>query len=397
MVTLEQMRSSNARIPDCLPPGVVAVFAGGTSGIGEATMKQFAKYAVEPRIYFIGRSERAAVRITDELVTINPKGQYHFIQADLSLLHNVDEVCYEIKRHESLINLLFLTPGTMVTGKETPEHLYYPTAVTYYARVRLIVNLLPLLQKAPSLRRVVSVFGGTKEGPVTVGDLQGRSLALPPRSSVAPPKGSHSNGNNPDSKTTSAHLLHLRAHTSSMMTLALESLALEAPDVSFVHSSPGWVRTHLGREVRAASAAAAGSLVKVVLSKVVGPMVAVPLAEAGERQLFLATSARFPPARLGGRRGSGNSSGSAESGGSTESGVAGGTEGVGLREGDGVAVARGSDARIGSGVYSVNFDGEPQGVKAQETVRRLREEDLVRRLWLHTVGEFVRVTGTEFV
>jgi short-subunit dehydrogenase len=120
MVTLDQMRSSNARIPDCLPPGVVAVFVGGTSGIGEATMKQFAKHAVQPRIYFVGRSERAAVRITAELTELNPGGQYHFIPADLSLLQNVDEVCYEIKSHETLINLLFLTPGTMVTGKGTP-------------------------------------------------------------------------------------------------------------------------------------------------------------------------------------------------------------------------------------------------------------------------------------
>jgi hypothetical protein len=36
-------------------------------------------------------------------------------------------------------------------------------------------------------------------------------------------------------------------------------------------------------------------------------------------------------------------------------------------------------------------------VKVEEAVQRLREEDLVRRLWLHTIGEFVRVTGTEFM
>jgi hypothetical protein len=63
----------------------------------------------------------------------------------------------------------------------------------------------------------------------------------------------------------------------------------------------------------------------------------------------------------------------------------------------GIAVAKGSDARTGSGVYSVNFDGEPQTEKVEEAVQRLRDADLVRRLWLHTVGEFVRVTGSEFV
>ena len=120
MVTLDQMRASNARIPECFPPGLVAVFVGGTSGIGESTMKQFAKHAVQPRIYFIGRSDRAAKRITAELQTINRGGQYRFIKADLSLLQNVDNVCQQIKTDEPVINLLFLTPGNLATGKGTP-------------------------------------------------------------------------------------------------------------------------------------------------------------------------------------------------------------------------------------------------------------------------------------
>ena len=121
MVTLEQMRASNARIPRCLPPGLVAVFVGGTSGIGESTMKQFAKHTVRPRIYYIGRCERAAKRIAGELHAINPTGTYHFIKADLSLLRNVDEVSRDIKERENSINLLFLTPGTLITGKgESP-------------------------------------------------------------------------------------------------------------------------------------------------------------------------------------------------------------------------------------------------------------------------------------
>lgn len=400
MVTLEQMRSSNARIAESLPAGLVAVFVGGTSGIGESTMKQLARRIVQPRIYFIGRSERAAARITAELTALNPSGKYRFIRADLSLLQNVDDVCRDIKRRETLINLLFLTPGTVITGKgnqpslspspthhrttnptaespETPEALHYPTALTYYSRIRLIVNLLPLLQKATSLRRVVTVFGGTKEGALCTADLQGRTLVSPPSlSSPYPPSPSPPITTGVGNAAGSA-CLALRGHTASMMTLALESLALEAPDVSFVHSFPGFVRTNLGRDAaRAARAASAMGLVKVVLNRVVGPMVpAVPVAEAGERQLFFATSGRFP----------------ARGGVDVEE-----TAGVGGAE-EGVGVARGSDAREGSGVYSVNFDGEPQGVKVEEVVQRMRDEDLVRRLWLHTVGEFVRVTGTEFV
>ncbi|SPQ24016.1 19460085-89d4-48b6-a52a-c20ba3e10e4d [Thermothielavioides terrestris] len=353
MVSLEQIRASNARIPECLPAGMVVVFAGGTSGIGETTMRQFAKHAVQPRIYFVGRSEKAAARLTAELTTLNPAGKYRFIKADLSLLQNVDDVCREIKTEESRINLLFLTTGTLITGRDTAEGLYYPTAVTYYARIRFIVNLLPLLQKATGLRRVVTVFGGTKEGTLYAGDLQGRSLA-----------GAGGGG---------AAGAALRAHTSSMMTLALESLAFEAPDVAFVHSFPGIVRTNLGRDLRGSAGGAAG-LVRSALRAVVSPMISVPLAEAGERQLFLATSARFP-ARCG---------------------VDVATT-AGVPRAPGVGVARGSDARDGSGVYSVSFDGEPQEEKVEEAVQKLRDGDLVRRLWLYTVGEFLRVTGSEFV
>jgi NADP-dependent 3-hydroxy acid dehydrogenase YdfG len=131
MVSIGQIRSSNARIAEYLPAGLVAVFAGGTSGIGESTMKQFARHAVQPRIYFIGRSDNAAARISAELTAINPAGKYRFIRADLSLLHNVDDVCREIKTKESYVNLLFLTPGTLLTGKgkiplSAPSHYTLP-------------------------------------------------------------------------------------------------------------------------------------------------------------------------------------------------------------------------------------------------------------------------------
>lgn len=120
MVSLEQMRASNARIPHSLPQGLVAVFVGGTSGIGETTMKKFAKHTVRPRIYFIGRSEQSAIRILAELQALNPAGEYHFLQGDVSLLQNVDDVCRELHTKETRINLLFLTCGTMVTSQGGP-------------------------------------------------------------------------------------------------------------------------------------------------------------------------------------------------------------------------------------------------------------------------------------
>ncbi|KAL1841096.1 hypothetical protein VTJ49DRAFT_7427 [Mycothermus thermophilus] len=226
MVTLEEVRASNAQVSESLSPGLVTVFVGGTRGVGESTMKGFARHVAQPRIYFVGRSERAAARVTADLAAINPRAECHFIRVDVSLLRNVDKVCWDIKRRERFVNLLFFATGVPTVGKgqysETAESLYYPTAMAYYSRVRFIVNLLPLLQRAPALRRVVSVYGGGCEGQLCLGDLQGRSLPTVLSSTTSTPLG-----------------LDLRSHTSSMMTLAFESLALEAPD-----SHSGRPRSH---------------------------------------------------------------------------------------------------------------------------------------------------------
>jgi hypothetical protein len=50
MVAIEAIRKSNARIAE-LPAGLVALFLGGTSGIGQSALIQFATYAIQPRIY----------------------------------------------------------------------------------------------------------------------------------------------------------------------------------------------------------------------------------------------------------------------------------------------------------------------------------------------------------
>jgi hypothetical protein len=48
----------------------------------------------------------------------------------------------------------------------------------YYCRTRFIINLLPLLQQATSLRRVVTVFAGGKEGQIYPNDFQGWKVPM---------------------------------------------------------------------------------------------------------------------------------------------------------------------------------------------------------------------------
>ena len=118
MVALEQVRSANALAARSLPPGLVAVFAGATSGIGSVSMLAFAKHVSRPRVYFVGRSDDAAAHLIKQMQESNPDGQYTYLKKDLSLLKNVDEVCKDIVSKEETINVLVMSQGGLIMGGE---------------------------------------------------------------------------------------------------------------------------------------------------------------------------------------------------------------------------------------------------------------------------------------
>ena len=273
----------------------------------------------------------------------------------------MDDICRDIKSKEKAVNLLFLTQGTLIANvgmssihtennlqgqdkvsdygahTETSEGLHYAAALVVYSRNRFIVNLLPLLQNATALRRVVSVFTTTKEGPIDTTNFQGWRLPL----------------------------MAQRGHASSIVTLSLEALAKKAPDVSFIHNFPGAVRSGIGRGTNGGIM----SIVKAVY-KLIGPLVYIPTIEAGERHVFLATSARYPA----------GTNGDAASG---------------VPLAGGVVISRGTNGKSGSGVYSVDWDGESAGPKVEELLADFRKEGMVEKVWKHTEDEFKRITGVE--
>lgn len=91
-------------------------------------------------------------------------------------------------------------------------------SLQYFARIRAVVKLLPFLNKAgqnQQLSRVVSVLGAGNEGTIFNDDLEMKH---------------------------SYSLQNCSGQAISMNSLALEHLARENPDVSFVHAYPGVVR-----------------------------------------------------------------------------------------------------------------------------------------------------------
>lgn len=84
---------------------------GGTSGIGEVTARALVRDAVSPRVYLVGRNEKQASKIIEELRQVNPKGQISFVHCDAARLKSVDEACKTIQEKEDKVNLLFMTAG----------------------------------------------------------------------------------------------------------------------------------------------------------------------------------------------------------------------------------------------------------------------------------------------
>jgi len=212
--------------------------------------------------------------------------------------------------------------------------LPYSTAVTYYARMRSVVNLLPLLSQAISLRRVVSVFAGSKEGKIFTNDLPAKNLGL----------------------------TSVRGHVVSMMTLAFEAIAKQAPGVSFIHDYPGFVETGLSRELKGPTVA----IMKVVFKPLMA-ILKIPIDEVGERHTFFATSARFP---------------------------ANEPKADGLTLDKSVETAVSTEGKVGGGVYSIDYEAEGTSPKVQVVLTQLRENGTAERAWKHTQDEFVRITGS---
>jgi hypothetical protein len=99
MVKLNVVHTSNTALVQSQP--LVAVFFGGTSGIGHYTLRALATAEANGgkgfRAYIVGRKAKAAEDIISECRGIYPQGQFKFVKADdLSLIQDVDRVCADI-------------------------------------------------------------------------------------------------------------------------------------------------------------------------------------------------------------------------------------------------------------------------------------------------------------
>ena len=104
MVQIDLVRASVSNLVKSRP--LVAVFVGGTSGIGEFTIQALATTHGSDdgkgiRAYIVGRNAAAAEKTIAECRRTCPSGEFIFVKAkDLSLLADADRVCTEIIKLE---------------------------------------------------------------------------------------------------------------------------------------------------------------------------------------------------------------------------------------------------------------------------------------------------------
>ena len=174
MSPLSLIRTSNAAFHSSYPP--VAVFVGGTSGIGQGMVECFARITKgNSSIIIVGRNRAAAESI---FATLPPAGKStrEFIHCDASLISNVHIASREILSRYNKINYLILSPGVLsFKGRdETSEGIDKKLALHYYARWRFIHDLLPSLERAKEAdedAKTISVFGAGNGGKIDVDDL----------------------------------------------------------------------------------------------------------------------------------------------------------------------------------------------------------------------------------
>ncbi|KAF2018271.1 hypothetical protein BU24DRAFT_479686 [Aaosphaeria arxii CBS 175.79] len=274
MVTYSTIVASNAHFAEQHHLGRVCVFAGATAGIGLATLKKIAFMLHESMFYILGRSRS---RFSDQLAgltKINPSNVYQFVEEEVSLMSAVDAACHSILTSETKIDYLCMSSGGIPWQGPvyTKEGLEANFAISYFSRIRLVSNLLPLLQKSEQ-PHVLSILNGTKEKRIKEDDI-----GLEKSWGIVP----------------------MIDHSTLLTSLAFDYLATidHSKRVVYLHVTPGLVNTGSRKQRPDTSKGWFRWLGLLILSHIADFMVrltGMSLDESGERHAYVLTSGQFEP------------------------------------------------------------------------------------------------------
>ncbi|KAG5352064.1 hypothetical protein C0989_003989 [Termitomyces sp. Mn162] len=224
MPTLNAVRTANAAFKPSYTP--VAIFVGGTSGIGQGLAEAFARHTRgNAHIILIGRNRAAAEAIIAQFPKPTGSATYthEFVQCDVSRMKNIESVTKELVARVPKINFLFMSPGimTMKGRDETEEGIDTKLAIHYYSRWKFINGLAPALVKAQEAgedAKVLSVLAAGKGGEINFNDLGLKNTFSLTNAALSAP---------------------------TYNDLMLQDYSKKYPGLTFVHSYPGFVRSSL--------------------------------------------------------------------------------------------------------------------------------------------------------
>jgi hypothetical protein len=209
-------------------------------------------------------------------------------------------------------------------------------ALNYYSRMRFISNLLPLLQVAtsnpPHFSRTLSILGAGDEGKVNFDDLELKNTFSP---------------------------IRCAAHTIVMNDFMTEEFSKRQPGTTFAHSYPSVVITGITRELPTWARVPMKVFLYPIM-KAVGIIVSAE--ETGARQLFIATSGLYPPAKP----------------------FENAQFASGVQVPKGLTPILGANGIAGSGAYIVNWNNERAG--NQKLLKEYRDKDSGATFWEHTMS-----------
>ncbi|EIN08975.1 NAD(P)-binding protein [Punctularia strigosozonata HHB-11173 SS5] len=242
MPSLNEVVKLNATFSPPTTP--IALFVGGTSGIGQATAEAFARYTNgNIHIILCGRNRKAADRIFKGMPPAANGGAYEFVACDVSLMKNIRDIVTELLSSLPKLNYLVLSSGFLGMGgrDETEEGIDRKLALHYYARWKFIHDLMPLLVNATELgedAKVITIKAAGQGGKIDLNDLGLKKHYSSAKAASAMPTYN-------DCMIEARLISKCRLSLCFTLTTVRQAFAARQPKMSFVHMHPGVVRTPL--------------------------------------------------------------------------------------------------------------------------------------------------------
>ncbi|KAI8804796.1 hypothetical protein BJ742DRAFT_427133 [Cladochytrium replicatum] len=199
-----------------------ALVVGGTSGIGLGISKVLAQR--NANLIIAGRNESAVNDLKSSLSTNNEN--ITFERVDMTLLADARRLGKKLVAAQQRLDYVVITAGMMRLGgrQNTSEGLDNKMAIHYYARLALLLELLPLILKTKHTygdARVLSVFSaGFGRRPSKIDDL------------------------GLDTSYTITECANTMALYNDFM---VQSLSEQHPEIPFTHAFPGGVQSQIQR------------------------------------------------------------------------------------------------------------------------------------------------------